>query len=342
MSQNSTIPRYRVDNMLNKASNAAFRFTICESKQKSQSQNLYERLEDIGGRVSSAWVFMSVAGLCAAIGFGIYAAFNAQIAIAGLIDPMSDNIVPQYILWIIGIAISIVGMTFGHLIYEGLSEGFETDPYTGTKSHSSKIWLAVVGFAGAVIYIGYQFYLVKSAGDASSIDNSTGLAYLPYVVVGIATLELLIGALILHMTFGYLMYFFTKILLSKTVRNMNVAARTTNENFRQYLLCFEAYNRENPNQQIETEGSNNIRKAVAYYSGINLSKEGGQSEQLQVQRTCSDEQSPTGQQENENEVRPASDNGFPIQNQNGKNSNEDVRQALDDFMNDTTDENLTV
>lgn len=341
MSQTSTIPRYRVDNMLNKASNAAFRFTNFESKQRSQRQNLSERLEDIGGRVSSAWVFMSVAGLCAAIGFGLYAAFNAQIAIAGLIDPMNNNIVPQYILWIIGIAISIVGMTLGHLIYEGLSEGFETDPYTGTKSHSSKIWLAVVGFAGAVIYIGYQFYLVKSAGEASGIDKSTGLSYLPYVVVGIATLELLIGALIVHMTFGYLMYFISRIWISNTVRKMNTAARETNENYRQYLLYFEAYNRENPNQQIETEGSTNIRKAIAYYSGINLTDVNIESEPPQVLGTSQNDQTQSRQQNNLNNTYPASDNNIPSQNQNGNNSNDDIRQTFDDFMNDTTDENLT-
>jgi hypothetical protein len=336
MSNTTTMQRYRVDNSFGDASKAAFSFANLEKRHKSQSESHTLRLEDIGGKVSPTWVVMSVVGLCAAIGFGIYGAFNAQGAIAGLVDPMGEGVIQPEILFIIGASISIVGMIFGHFIYEGLSEGFETDPYTGVKSASSKIWLSVVGFVGAIVYVGYQFYLVKSAGESAGVDENSSLAYMPYVVAGIAILELLIGAFILHKAFGYIMLFVTVILLSITVRQMNAAARNTNDSYRQYIRFVDVYNGENSTNQMEREGSPNIRKAIAHYSGISLNDE--QTQQGQTQRST--EQPSANEPTLENNVQPSS--GQRTQhNRNGATSQGNAEQAVEEFMNDTTDQDLT-
>ena len=323
------MPRYRVENIFREATDAAFRFVNLEKRHKTQSDSHAQRLKDIGGKVSPTWVVMSVIGLLAAIGFGIYGAFNAQGAIAGLVDPMGDGIIQPEILLIIGASISIVGMLFGHLIYEGLSEGFETDPYTGSKSPSSKIWLSVVGLIGAIVYVGYQFYLVKSAGEGAGVDENSSLAYMPYVVAGIAILELLIGGFILHRAFGYLMLFAVSISLAITVRQMNAAARATNEGYRQYISFVDVYNGENRAGQMEREGSPNIRRAIAHYSGINLNDTNEQPESARENVTEPTSENTTS----ENNVQP---------NSNGTPHRENAEQAVEEFMNDTTDDDLTV
>lgn len=338
MSNTSTMPRYRVENIFRDATDAAFRFVNLEKRHKAQSNSHAQRLKDIGGKISPTWVVMSVVGLLAAIGFGIYGAFNAQGAIAGLVDPMGNGIIQPEILLIIGASISIVGMLFGHLIYEGLSEGFETDPYTGSKSPSSKIWLSVVGLIGAIVYVGYQFYLVKSAGEGAGVDENSSLAYMPYVVAGIAILELLIGGFILHRAFGYLMLFAVSISLAITVRQMNAAARATNEGYRQYISFVDVYNGENREGQMEREGSPNIRRAIAHYSGISLDNEQAET----VQRQESTAQPSTGEPTLENDVRPATEREAYQPNRNGTPRQENAERTVEDFMNDTTDDDLTV
>ncbi len=317
MSSNSTMPMYRVINMLRTSESCAFRFVDREKKVKEYSDSRKETLEHIGGKTSPFWIFMSIIGILAAIGFGIYAAFNAQGAIAGLVDPMGDGILPIWLYLVIGSSISIVGMLLGHLIYEGLADGFARDEYTGEKSPSSKLWLAVVGFIGAIGYIGYQFILVKSAGDG---NNS-----LAYVVAGIAIIELLVGALILHRAFAYLLLFITTILMATVTRQMNASAKNTNNSYRDYLTFINVYNRENPANQMQVEGNDNIRRAIAFYTGTKLREEsvsathGTVTSEPTVPNSDHINRSP----ENESQTIPGNAN-------------------LNSFLDDTTDEDLTV
>lgn len=268
------MPQHRVENAFNKAADDAFRFATLKEKQKNQNETREERKEELGGKISPTWVFMSIIGLLAAIGFGIYGAFNAQGAIASIVDPMGTGVISPMILMIIGVSISMVGMIFGHLIFEGLSEGFSQDPYTGARRPTSKLWLSVVGLIGAVFYVSYQYVLVKSAGNNAGITSDSGLSYMPYVVVGVAILELLIGAFILHRAFSYLLFFGICILLLRTIRKMNAAAKSTNVDYRRYLSFIDVYNRENGERTIQAEGNVNIREAIAHYSGINLPENG--------------------------------------------------------------------
>ncbi len=337
MSSTITMPRFRVENIFRDASDAAFRFVNLEEKQKKQNERHAQQLESVGGKISPTWMVMSIVGLCAAIGFGIYGAFNAQGAIAGLVDPMGEGTISPKILMLIGASISIVGMVFGHLIYEGVSEGFKTDPHTGSKTLSGKIWLSVIGLIGALVYIGYQFYLVKSATNSAGIDSNSNLAYMPYVVAGIAVLELMIGALILHRTFDYGGLIIAALLLMITVRQMNRSARDTNDFYRQYIRFVDAYNSENPFQPIEREGNPNIRRAIAHYSGISLNSE----QQGSVQEGSSNSSSGRRTSKGSANGNPSPGQGSGNSNRNGATHHEDAEQAARDFMEDTTDEDLT-
>lgn len=329
MSNPVTMTYYRVNGAFNNAANAAFRFVNLEKSHKKQSENYKERIQDVGGRISPTWVVMSVIGLIAAIGFGIYGAFNAQGAIAGIVDPMGNGVIKPQILMLIGASISIVGMIFGHMIFEGFSEGIDRDPYTGARTVNSKIWLSAVGIIGGIVYVGYQYSLVNSAGESAGIDETSGLAYMPYVVVGIAVLELLIGAFVLHKAFSYILLFVTSITLWFILRSMNGASRNTNDNYRQYMVFLDAYNRENPTQFTEREGNGNIRRAIAHFSGIELPDNNNSAEHSE-------------QQANEQTVEPRANDNISEQTrtQQAANQNETTR-VVEDFMNDTTDQDLT-
>lgn len=328
MSNTSTMPRPRVITQLSLAEKCAFLFTNLEKKLKDWAETKTETLNHIGGKVSPFWIFMSIIGILAAIGFGIYAAFNAQGAIAGIIDPMGNGTFPVWIYLVIGAAISIVGMLFGHFIYEGLSDGFKNDEHTGERLFTPKIWFAVVGFIGAILYVSYQFVLVKSAG-AGNVNT----AYLPYVVAGIAILELLIGALILHKAFAYIVLFIITIIMAITTRNMNTKAKSTNDYYRQYLNFLSIYNNENPANLILAEGNNNIRRAIAYYTGTKLPEENTPppapiklEESVNTENTTPD--SPSSNIENKPKENTP-DGGIK------------KPDDLDTFFNDTTDADLT-
>lgn len=324
MSNSITMPFHRVINMLRNAEISAFSFSNNEKRIKKLSDNRKETLNHIGGKTSPFWIFMSIIGILAAVGFGIYAAFNAQGAIAGIVDPMADGRFPLWLYLVIGSAISIVGMLFGHFIYDGLSDGFKTDTYTGQRLPSSKLWLAIVGFVGATVYVYYQFTLVKSAGN-----GNTNFASMPYVVAGIAILELLIGALILHRAFTYLLLFFTSIAMWIITRQMNSNARNTNNNYRDYLNFINAYNRENPTDRMQVEGNDNIRRAIAFYTGTNL-------HQADSDNVAAVQPADNNNAEN-NSPRNSSDNTSTDQ----QHRDSSTQENLSSFINDTIDEDLT-
>ncbi len=340
MTNTSSMPRYRVDRTFLLASDASFRFVNLEKKHRIKNKNREQVLNDIGGKTSPTWIIMSVVGLFAAIGFGVYGAFNAQSAIAGLVDPMGEGNIQPEILLIIGASISIVGMIFGHLIYEGIYEGIETDIHTGKKTLTSKIWLSVVGLVGSIVYVCYQFYLVKAAGVGAGVNETSSLSYIPYVVAGIAILELLIGAFILHKAFGYIVLFVINMLLGSIVRRMNVAARLTNDSYRQYIQFVDTYNFENSAPKIEREGNPNIRQAIAYYSGVNLQPSKDQPDLIQDK----DLQASDSNEENSVLVNNSfgENNEKVVEARKRENQHEQTEKIVEEFINDTTDQDLTV
>lgn len=80
----------------------------------------------------------------------------------------------------------------------------EEDEITGRRIRNM-FWLSVVG---AIVYIGSQYFIVKSAGNGDE-----DFKYLPYLVVGIALLELIVGGLLLAKALTYLLVFYLAVRL---------------------------------------------------------------------------------------------------------------------------------
>ncbi len=324
MSAHPKMPIYKVNNELSDAEKSAFAFSNNGKSLTKLMNTKREYLDNVGGKISPTWVFMSIAGIFAAIGFGIYEAFNAQGAISGIIDPMGTGSIPPALLITIGISISIVGMLLGHFIYEGVSEGFTTDQYTGSRNPSSKIWLAVAGVAGAIFYVGYQYSLVKSAGNGNA-----SLAYMPLVVAGIAILELMIGALILNKAFAYIMLFAVTIVMTIISRKMKADARNTNDSYRRYLLYLPIYNKQSTDSQVEKEGNEHIRRAIGFYQGIQEKAVNGATNNIPENPNA------------EKSTASTSENNTDNNNQETKQKSNSNQENLDSFLNDTIDEDLT-
>lgn len=66
---------------------------------------------------------MSFIVILAMIGLGIYEGFTAKTAIAGLIDPTGNRVVPDWVLTTIGSSLAIIGMMIGHSVFETTGRG---------------------------------------------------------------------------------------------------------------------------------------------------------------------------------------------------------------------------
>lgn len=330
MTNTLLMPKYRVENTFNKSADSALIFAALKEKLKRLNESRDKRINESGGSLSPTWIFLSFFFMLSAVGCAIFGAFNAKSAIAGLVDPMGEGIINPKILILIGASISVAGMLFGHIIYEGIADGFTTDPHTGSKIPNSKLWYSVIGIIAACIYIGTQFYIVKTAGQGAELKEGSGINHLPYVIVCISLIELLIGALVLNRVSFYLLILILSIVIIKTLRKMNSSARETNMNYREYLRFLDAYNHENPKNTIQSEGNSNIRIAIAHYSGINL-QENGQANRKQ-------EQVPQQVSSNK-EILPVRSTDI-ISGEIG--AKQEDNSQVDNFLDDTVDNDLTV
>lgn len=247
----------KVTRPLEVSENKAFSFVTKEGKFATLTDKRTSYIDKVGG-LKPIWIIMSFIVILAMIGLGIYEGFTAKTAIAGLIDPTGNGVVPDWVLTTIGSSLAIIGMMIGHSVFETTEE----DEITGRREFGNMFWLSVVG---AIVYIGSQYFIVKSAGNGDE-----DFKYLPYLVVGIALLELIVGGLLLAKALTYLLVFYLAVRLWFIHRGMNSFSRTTNNSYRDYRALRDAYNAQNPNNTLVLEGNDNIRRAIAYYSGINL------------------------------------------------------------------------
>lgn len=247
----------KVTRPLEVSENKAFCFTRKEEKFSTLTERRGDYIDKVGG-LKPIWITMSFIVILAMLGLGIYEGFTAKSAIAGLIDPTGNGIVPDWILTTIGASLAVIGMMIGHSVFDTM----ELDEITGRREFGSLFWLSL---AGAIVYICSQYFIVKSAGNGDE-----EFKFLPYLVVGIALLELIVGGLLLEKALTYLLTVYLAIRLWFIHRGMNSTSRATNNAYRDYRAYRDAYNTQNPNNPLVLEGNDNIRKSIAYYSGINL------------------------------------------------------------------------
>ena len=247
----------RVTRPLEESENYAFSFVKKEDKYTLTSEKRNTYIEKVGG-LKPTWIIMSIVLVFAFIGLGIYEAFTAKTAIAFLVDPDGNGNVPAWVLSSIGAALSILGMMIGHSIFEHT----ENDEYTGRRNLGAMFYLSIIG---AIIYVGTQFFIVKIAGEG--VEE---FKYLPYLVVAIALLELIVGGLLLGKVLTYLLIFYLAFRIYFLHKGMRSKSKATNSSYRDYRALRDAYNIQNQANTLVLEGNDNIRRAIAYYSGINL------------------------------------------------------------------------
>jgi hypothetical protein len=319
----------KVTRPLEVSENKAFSFVTKEGKFATLTDKRTSYIDKVGG-LKPIWIIMSFIVILAMIGLGIYEGFTAKTAIAGLIDPTGNGVVPDWVLTTIGSSLAIIGMMIGHSVFETMEE----DEITGRREFGTMFWLSVVG---AIVYIGSQYFIVKSAGNGDE-----DFKYLPYLVVGIALLELIVGGLLLAKALTYLLVFYLAVCLWFIHRGMNASSRTTNNSYRDYRALRDAYNAQNPNNTLVLEGNDNIRKAIAYYSGINLNNAANSNQPATPIIPVSDAQQTVQATEPVLPVSNTATNNAQQQPNNQPNNRQQqntTEEEVERFIND--DDNLT-
>jgi hypothetical protein len=332
----SSIQPYQIRRLYNRAEKYAFHFSNNERKYnliRDYRQNIID--ERLGGRISPFWTIMSLFCITAGIGLGIWAAFNAETGLAGIIDPSGDGTIPAMTVRWIGISISIIGMALGHFIYDSINSK-QRDPLTGSLKNLGWLWVLI---PAALLYICFQVAIIKAAVTGTE-EFFKGALYLPYVALGIALLELIVGAFILEKGFSYLILFTIIIISGLLIWRVNRNAQLVCESYRVYSTFLDSFNRNNPNP-IEPEGNNNIRRAIAYYTGHKIPKDDS-PENTSDSRGDDDHNKqddindrPEVMVTNPRQIAPATGgNGNTIYQQTSAKPQEDLELFIDDNIDD--------
>ena len=325
MATATTLPlRKRTTRTCRLAEFFAFVFVGAEKRFEKLTARKNEIISSIHHKVSLFWVIGCFLAILAALCIGYFQAYSAQSAIAGFLDPTAEGLIPKQVLLSVGIGISILGMLIGHALHESI----ETDEHTDRKIYKPSFWLFLFL---SFFYLGFQFVLAKTAGDSV---NDGGTNYLPYVVAGLGVFELIIGAVVLEKAMAYIGLFFLNILLGFSLRKMNRTSRKTNNTYRDYLTLLEVHNAQDGQNPLQREGNNNIRRAIAYYSGIKLAKNEEAKEPTPIQDITPVFETP--------KPVPALNNGkeqtvLPAKTVEPQEAEKHVEQ----FINDNVDDDLT-
>ena len=249
--ENSLIDK--MNNNYEIAEKAAYKFVNYKQKFESVSKSLQKLKETIGG-VTPFWIIMSFIGIPLGVVFAIYEANMAQQAIMTLLDPLGKGGINKMMVAVIGSGLAIFAMFLGHIFSEGLS----------LHRNESKIpfYFSIIGLFG---YIAFQYYLVQAAGEGKKQFTSFAI-----IAIGVAILEILVGVLVLGKSISYMVMFFNTIRLWLLNITMGKQAFKTSKYYREYRAKLKLWNVEYPSAIMELEGNENIRQAIAYYSGISI------------------------------------------------------------------------
>jgi hypothetical protein len=162
----------------------------------------------------------------------------------------------------VGAAITIMGMILG----EGLMENkpFIIEPTLERKVNKK----FVIVLIGTIAYIGFQAAVTLLARPTDG-DYS-----LVYVTVGIAVFEIILGMYVLPKALLSVDWIGTNLFLRYLNTRLDKYSRSANENYRYYLNVLGIYNQQYPQDIQQREGNENIRRAIAYYAGIQVPERG--------------------------------------------------------------------
>lgn len=325
MLSNSFQLRKQVNNTYKTAEYNGYAFVRSEKRFDKVIGTKNEALLKLENKLSNFWIIGCVLAIIGSCCIAYFQAFAAKTSIAGFLDPLASNNIPEQVYIAVGSGISILGLLIGHLLHESV----DVDRYTDQTKFKSSFWLFLV--LGA-FYIGFQFVLAKTAG--ASVDDGKP-DYIPYVVAGLGFFELIIGALVLEKAMTYILLFVVNIILGFISRELGRKSRKTNNTYRDYLTQLNAHNAIDKENSIVREGNDNIRRAIAYYSNIKLEDSNKLEESNYIEKNT-----------------PVNDSiKTPLQDENNHSSNpaeskdvtkDEAEKHLDVFLNDTIEDDLTV
>ena len=264
MTKNSTL-----ENLINierkyKSSEAqGHAFVATEKSFKAltlKKEELIEKIGELSLFWKNAWWIAAIGGICLAI----FQGYSAQTVIQAYLDPTAEGSIPLWVFVTIGASISILGMVIGHTLYESV----KINKNIGDRNFGPLFYLML---ALAIFYVSFQFGLAHFGAEGGLAEGETNS--MPYVVGGLAIFEIIIGAFIMEKVLNYLALMFENIVLGLKSRKMARKSRLTNNNFRDYSTLIDAYNSIPEVDLKQREGNDNIRRAIAYYAGIQLPAE---------------------------------------------------------------------
>ncbi len=325
MANTVRLKEYEIISPLKNSEKYAFSFVKNEEMINARSDAKSNYLEKMGGSIDGFWVFFSIAAIIGAIGLGVMEANVAKATISALIDPMGEGTIPPRVIAFVGISLAIIGMLIGHLIFDFI----KVNEYTGKRDIHAKFYVSIVA---ALFYVALQFYFAKTAGhtdDTTEMSISVSFHAVPYVVAGIALLEIIVGALFLNKAMTYIIIYILAISIWSATKKLNRNARSCNNSYRDYQTLLSVWNTQNTGNIKETEGSLNIKKAILYYQNndSNTDNSGDNSSATMTEK------------DNTPKSDSASNAGKP---QSKKTKEATIENEMDDFMDDDTDDNLNL
>ena len=255
-----TTTKAQVFNQLELAEKHAFKFVQKEQK----SNKLREKIKTLESKTKDKGVkglIVGMLGLFVICGLVLMEMNIGELSIATFFNSdgqgADNSVMASFGGGCFAIAILILGLQF-HRCRKVI-----THPVTGRTTRSTNYGQIGGAILGVLIIIGIQYYLHINTGTEASKSISILAILLPLA-------ELLFG-----------FYFLDRIINALSLRSLMLSlkskkpgcdreARYSNREYRDYNLLRNSWNTNNPNDVLDEQFNPNIRRAIAYYNGVDI------------------------------------------------------------------------
>jgi hypothetical protein len=256
-----SIKKYQVTKELGDAEQNSYEFVESREKSREKTGNRKERIEEIG-KTELSWNILCIVGVIVTIGFCILESNMAQNALLGFLDPNNEH--KSLYLKVAsfgGVSFALSALLSGHIFSKNIES--QVNPITGrrTRRLGFHFFLSVIYI---LIYCALQYHLVRAAGNSNKMFHSYAM-----LLIVLALVEIIFGALVLDKALSYIMLGILAIQIGIVNSRMRKTARNTNDRYRDYRMLRDEWNKQNPDNQMELEGSANIWEAINHYGGGN-------------------------------------------------------------------------
>lgn len=331
---NTSISSYRITRFYNLAESFAHQFVQRLQKMTKLSKKYEDKVNDNPYGNSPFYRVFSVLMAFAAFGLAAYAAMNAEIIFKAVIPSnvtdIKEGVNP--VAMIIAVSLTIVGLGIGHLFDR--TTIIERDQITGSPRLNSNLIKAIIA---AIFYLGLQFMIARLAiGNEKEYNNFI------FVNMGIAMLEIVVGALFLGQAMYLMSLWFMSLGMYRFQLQVNNAAKAANQNYNYYLDALKLYNNQNPENSIEQRGNKNIVKAIAYFTGLDDTElENQGSEEYNSNNDSPTEVRPDSVDHQVSRTQPMRQSENQESSENGSTERPMTEEELESFISENSiDDNL--